>query len=148
MFKGEVIYIIKENRIIDLLDEKRVDQTILGFNKDQNFFSSSSMKLMKQSKRKTLVYCLDSNDIQVWNFTAEEIEVPSSKDHVLSDFTKKFGKLHQRKASRWLTLDYKKKDKIQVYRFSKRSSSQSVKPSVVKYENLLESTYYGRQTLT
>ena len=142
-FEGEVVYLVKENRLEEHLGEGLKYQSILGLNKDLAYLSQGYTKLLKKMTRRMLVYCLDSNDIQLWHFAVEEVEVPTQKDLNAADFIKKYGKLHQKKASKWLSIDYKKKDKLTITRFSKRSSSNSVKPSLVKYENILESQYYG-----
>lgn len=90
-----------------------------------------------------LVYHISTNDLTCHGFTPEQIEVLSFKDHNLVDFYKKQSKYYQRKSSRCLLFEKKKKAKAEVYRYTKRSSAKSVKPSLVKYQNLPVSLYFG-----
>lgn len=135
---------MKEEKLEEFLAGKTKEQFLIGVQKDLAQFNSTCTKYLKNSSSKVLVYSLATNDIIFQGFSPEEIEVVSMKDYNLIDFYKKQSKNFQRKSSRCLSFEKKKKDKHEVYRYSKRGSLKTIKPTVIKYDNFADSNFFGR----
>lgn len=143
VFEGSIQHILNEDSVEQKLTEDSSQQFMVGVWTDLAAFSLKHTKDLKLSNKRVLVYSIDSNE-SIWqNASPEEIQLPTfSEDHV-GKLLKKFSKLHALKKSRTVEIETKKKNKAEVHHFGKKKPSKYLKPTQVKYETMVESTFYG-----
>jgi len=100
-------------------------------NTDLQTFTQQYMRAMKSAQRKVLVYQLDSNEAYLHVFRPEEIEIPTIKEYPLADLVKKYSKLHNKKTSRCIDLEKKKKDRVEIHRFMGKNTGKFIPGSTV-----------------